>query len=447
MNTILFERFPGEVRAVLLENGSPVAFQAVPEHHNDWINAIFRGRVAQVVLGMNAAFVDIGLPDKAYLHGDDVCKGEPIQKHIRQDQELIVQIKSQQSGKGPKCSTRITLPGHAVVYLPREHGVWVSKQIGSDERERLQAWGKEAIGPEEGLILRTGAAHERFAVLADELNDLRGQWQAALAVSGKAPVCLYREEGLLPWAIREWWRPGTRVIANRALDREAAVGLLPPDEVPLLHENEMLFANFGVDSLLEKACHRRIWLPSGGMLVLDHTEALAVIDVNSGKYTGKHNQQDTILRVNLEAAEEIARLLRLLDIAGMVVVDFIDMDTDAARAQVLTRMREKADGRVTLLGFTQLGLLELTRARRQSAGAYWRVPCPICQGGLAASPAAIAGRLVRQAALWLTHHDGVCEVHAHPHVTALELLERIQALPQAQGREVRVVTGKDTESI
>jgi ribonuclease G len=377
---------------------------------------LYLGRVENVLPGMQAAFVNIGLARNAFLYIDDVLhphlerqpKTKPsITELLRPGQELIVQIvKEPQGGKGARVTTHYTLPGRYLVYMPRADYVAVSKKVADErERDRLKEAGERIRQGEEGIILRTAAEGESFERLKDDVGHLRELWKEieAKAANSSAPCELHRDAGLMFRLVRDMLDAGTDRIwidDEAALEEiRALVGSMAPAKLDCvrLHgpREKDLFGLRGVREQLEQALGREIRLPSGGSLVWDQTEALTVIDVNTGRYVGSTGLEETVFATNLEAAEEIVRLLRLRDTGGIVLIDFIDMEDEAHRAQVAARLEELARRDRTachVLGWTRLGLMEMTRKKvRREAALRLYEPCPSC-GGRGVIPAGAVHR-------------------------------------------------------
>ncbi len=351
--------------------------------------SVYKGRVQRVLLGMQAAFVDIGLEKNAFL---PLGGGESV----RGGQELLVQVLKDPPGgtKGLRLTREITLPGRLCVLKPGTQGVGVSRKLDAAAQERLRALGG-AICPEGcGLLLRTQAAG---APDADVEAEARALYERLLSIRSayakrNGPGLLMQEEDLAGRMLRDLLTPETVRVAAQGEGAQALAELVPEGLLELHDENETpIFDLYGLEAKAERACQRRVWLDCGGYLVIDPCEAMTVIDVNSGKYTGKHGLEETAYAVNLEAAREIARQLRLRDVGGIVVADFIDMENQAHVEGVLAALKEalSADRSKThLVGMTGLGLVELTRTRlSQPLIEVLTRPCPTCRG---------AGRVLRE---------------------------------------------------
>jgi ribonuclease G len=401
------------IETAVLADGQLVEYDMEEAAGGKLAGNLYLGRVENVLPGMQAAFVNIGLARNAFLYIDDVLhphlekqpkKKPSITELLRPGQELIVQIvKEPQGGKGARVTTHYTLPGRYLVYMPHADYVAVSRKVADDrERERLKEAGERIRQGEEGLILRTAAEGETLERLTEDVEQLRERWNAirAKAAVSSAPCELHRDDGLMLRLVRDMLDAGTDRIW---VDDEAAfgelrelVGRMAPAKlecVSLYDSRETgLFERRGVRAQLEQAFGREIRLPSGGSLVWDQTEALTIIDVNTGKYVGSTGLEETVFATNLEAAGEITRLLRLRDTGGIVLIDFIDMEDETHRAKVEERLAELARRDRTachVLGWTRLGLMEMTRKKvRQDAALRLYEPCPACggRGVIAAGP-------------------------------------------------------------
>ncbi|MNX14194.1 Ribonuclease G [compost metagenome] len=394
---------PGSTQMALLEHGRLVEFAVERSEESGVVGSLFKGRVINVIPGMQAAFVDIGQKRNAFLYIDDVLhphlekqpKLKPsITELLKVGQELIVQvIKDALGTKGARVTTHYSLPGRWIVYMPISGYVAVSKRIEREsERNRLKQLGEELRQEEEGLIIRTVAENEQAKAIEEDLGFLRAQWKAILSRAGEvqAPALLHQDLSMVQRLMRDVYIPqtGELILDNKKQAEEAASFLegMLQGELPKVQEykdDKPIFEAYGIQHQLNKDFQRKTWLPGGGYLIWDRTEALTVIDVNTGKFTGTDNLEDTVFQTNLEAAAEIARLLRLRDTGGIVIIDFIDMEIEENRSSVLNMLELKMRPDRTqhhILGWTKLGLLELTRKKmREGSGAHFDV-CTVCQG-------------------------------------------------------------------
>jgi ribonuclease G len=423
---ILADVNPYQTRVALLEDGELSEYYVERPGRERLAGNIYKGVVRNVLPGMEAAFVDIGLEKNAFLYVGDIALdssdfefGESAQKLeqrmirqvVREGQELLVQVLKDPSGtKGARITTNITLPSRLMVMMPRMEYVGVSRRI-EDEGERIRLKRiAESMRPQGvGLIIRTAAQGVSDQELADEIPTLL-EWWHSLEHKEKqttAPRELYRDTGLAARAFRDMFdRDVKRFVVN---DKTAADEILSMMREQGLDETRLeyregeydLFDRFSIESDIKRTFQRKSWLKSGGYLMIDHTEALTVIDVNTGKYVGESNLQETIFHTNLEAAAEIARQIRLRDIGGIILIDFIDMETEQHRDELLHALKEalKHDRtRTNVLGITQLGLVEMTRKKiRQRVSTILHATCPVCNGsGRVLTPQSVALEILTQ---------------------------------------------------
>lgn len=373
-----------ETRRVVVEDGRPVELAITYRQQSGIVGNIYLGRVMNVLKGMNAAFVDIGLAKNAFLSMDDLpgamrdvaqAVQKPAGNTVRAGQEVLVQVVKDAGGsKGPKVTMNITFPGQYAVLLPTVQAVGVSRHIqDTDTRKSLQQLGESALPEGMGVILRTAAETANHEDISAEIGALVDQWQQlSVSVRTQKPPALVWTDGDL------------EAQARRDLGGEIITGPLPDT----------------MEASLDKLLRRKVWLKSGGYLVIDPCEAMTVIDVNSGKNTGKKTLAETLLALNQEAAVEIARQLRLRDIGGIVIIDFVDMETEEDRDAVLktfeTALQEDR-AKHHVHGFTGAGLLELTRRPVfSSLTKETRTDCTCCGGmGTNELPVCTAHALLR----------------------------------------------------
>jgi ribonuclease G len=360
---------------------------------------IYKGRIENVLPGMQAAFVNIGLERNAFLYVEDVhmAPGKrenlPIQNMLREGGEILVQVVKEPFGtKGARVTTQLTLPGRYVVLLPDLACIGVSRRITQErERERLKILAEEVRISGSGLIVRTVAEGVSRDELAEDVAVLYELWKRTKEKSARysAPAMLYQDLELVSWVLRDLvGEEIDRLVVNEPETYDRILELLGSDahsfgrKVQLLESD--LWEDYGIDQEVTRALRPKVWLRSGGYLVIDETEALTVIDVNTGKYTGSKNFADTVFRTNLEAIPEIVRQVRLRNLGGIIIVDFIDMEVLEHRAEVLRRLDEdlKRDKtRTYVLGLTHLGLVEMTRKKvRPSLSSLLERLCPYCDG-------------------------------------------------------------------
>ncbi|CAM4363795.1 Rne/Rng family ribonuclease [Paenibacillus tarimensis] len=394
------------VQTAVLTDGRLEEYYTEQAADGQTVGSVYKGRIVNVLPGMDAAFVDIGQGKNAFLHIDDLLhpnleqkprEKPPIEKVVRPGQDILVQImKEPIGGKGARVTTHYSLPGRWLVYMPYADYVGVSKKIPTEgERARLRQAGESIRQAEEGIILRTAAAGEGADSLARDVAALRERWASILKQADKAevPAVVHREAGLMQRVVRdildaetdEIWIDNSRAYEEvLTYIRSMAPAMEPRLKVYRGAKQLSLFEKFGVNTELDKAFAARIRLPSGAELVWDQTEALTVIDVNTSRYTGSKDLEETVYKTNMEAAEEVARLLRLRDAGGIIIIDFIDMDSEEHRQQVMGSLEalvRRDRTKCHVVGWTKLGLLEMTRkkVRGRLAGRYLE-PCAACKG-------------------------------------------------------------------
>ncbi len=368
---------------------------------------IYLGRVQNVLPGMEAAFVDIGTPKNAVLYRGDVQfdkedvveQGpEPRIEHVLQARQLILcQVTKNPIGaKGGRLTQEVSLPGRFVVLIPDSRTYGISKRLPEDERRRLRSILDRVKPDEHGIIVRTAAENATEHELRTDMTRLLALWEEIKEKSKKSsgPTLLYREPPLAVRVIREEFSSDYRgiIIDERELYEEVRqyIGDFNPeflDRVEFYDTNAeglSLFENQHVHEQIHKALDIKVWLPSGGSLVIEHTEALTVIDVNTGKNVGKTSLEETVFTNNLEAADEIARQLRLRDIGGIIVIDFIDMEIRDNRRKVLDRFKDalsRDKTRTQVFDISELGLVEMTRKRiGEGLLTNFVDSCPTCEG-------------------------------------------------------------------
>lgn len=403
----MFMHGDGEsLQTAVLHDGKLVDFSMERSEKSGLVGNIYKGKVVNVLPGMQAAFVDIGLSKNAFLYVDELLhphmdkhanRKPDIKELVRPGQELLVQVmKEPIGGKGARITTHFTLPGRYLVYMPTADYIGVSKKIGSEqERSRLRHAGEELRRNGEGIIMRTAASEAAYDVLEADVLQLREQWEkvAASAETVSAPYEIHREAGLMSRIVRDsvteeldevWIDDSARFETLKQLLEE-----MTPPLAHILHyhrprNEETLFDVFGVTAQINAAFQSAIRLPSGGSLIWDETEALTVIDVNTGRFTGGKDLEDTVFLTNMEAADEIARLLRVRDVGGIIIIDFIDMELESNRDRVLHQLEHwtRLDRtKCTVVGWTRLGLLEMTRKKARESSVKQNVErCQACGG-------------------------------------------------------------------
>lgn len=402
---ILVNVTPMETRVAVVENGVTQDVHIERQANRGIVGNIYSGRVARVLPGMQAAFVDIGLERSAFIHIADVlgprgAADERIADHLREGQLLTVQVVKDPLGKkGARLTTQLSVSTRYLVYMPQSDHIGVSQRIeDSEERGRLQQVLADALEAESleqagGYILRTAAEGAGQEEIAADLRFLNRLWAAVSrrAAAATAPQLLYEDLPLQLRTVRDLARPGVeRILIDSQTSYDALNEFcrqyMPEvaDILELYRGDRPLFDLHGIEEDLERALARVVPLKSGGHLVIDQTEAMTTIDVNTGSFVGRRNQEETLFKTNLEAATALARQLRLRNIGGIIIVDFIDMQ-DAEHRRLVHRALEKAmsrdPARNKITGVSDLGLVEMTRKRtRESLERLLCEDCPCCAG-------------------------------------------------------------------
>ena len=406
---ILVNVTPQETRVAVLASGQVQELVIERAASRGLVGNIYMGNVARVLPGMQSAFVEIGLERAAFLHVADIWQhrkangeaGKPIEKILAEGEPVMVQVVKEPIGtKGARLSTQISIAGRFLVYLPQDPHIGISQRIEDEGgRQLLRERLKELLPAEEkgGFIVRTLAETAAEDELKGDLEYLRHLWQVIQQRSSgeKAgavpPQLLYQDLSLAQRVLRDMVSGvTTRVLVDSRENylklAAFAEAYMPRVRGKLEHYTgeRPLFDLYNVETEIERALSRRVELKSGGTLIIDQTEALTTIDVNTGGYVGSRNFDDTIFKTNLEAAQSIARQLRLRNLGGIIILDFIDMQSDEHRAAVLEELKRalgRDRTRVTVNGFTALGLVEMTRKRtRESLAHVLCEPCPTCGG-------------------------------------------------------------------
>jgi len=392
------------------------------------VGNVYLGKVARVLPGMQSAFIDIGLERAAFLHVADVwhppAEGEslsasrvsqpqiPIEKQVFEGQSLMVQVIKDPIGtKGARLSTQISIAGRLLVFLPQDDHIGVSQKIPTAQREELRSRMQALAGKEGGgFILRTNGEDASDTELGEDIAYLRKAWarikDAAVRLAPQS--LLHQDLSLLQRVLRDMVGEGTqtiRVDSREQFEVLKAFGaeFMPAAADKLQHYKgeRPIFDLYSIDEEIAKALGRRVELKSGGYLIVDQTEALTTVDVNTGGFVGARNFDDTIFKTNLEAAQAIARQLRLRNLGGIIIVDFIDMAREDHREAVLAEFRKQLGrDRVKTMagGFSHLGLVEMTRKRtRESLAHMLCEPCPTCEGkGIVKTPRSVAYDILRE---------------------------------------------------
>ncbi len=486
---ILISASAHESWVALLEDKQLVELMLDRPDQDRIVGDIYLGRVEAVLPGIQAAFVDIGLGKAGFLHVSDLQEDEepddddngdgeeggssgngrnarrsrkppPIQELVRKGQEILVQVTKEPIGtKGPRLTAQVSLPGRSLVYMPFSSHVGVSRKIEQrEERKRLRALAREILEPDNGgLIVRTVGEELTQEKFVREYQRLHGTWKKlkAKADAASPPTLVHREARLVSGVIRDLFSDkfDALVVDDQAAYDEITdyVRTVDPDllaRVRLYEGEGSLFDSHGIEEEIQKAFERKVDLPSGGYIIVEPTEALVSIDVNTGRFTGKGKKdpEETILRTNLDAAREIARQLRLRDVGGIIVCDFIDMESQENRDRVLHELRShlgKDRARTKTFEVSELGLVEMTRQRvRPSLYQSLSDICRHCNGkGRIFTPPTVVRRVERSLRRAAGEENHVL-IRLHPDV-ALYILESepdfLRRLRRATGLELELM--------
>ncbi len=475
-----------ETRVALLENGILAELHIERQSDKGIAGNIYKSRVQRVLPGMQAAFVDISLPRSAFLYVDDVYNNEkefesmlsvfkddnddmdldhngpikpdyaappPIEDILTDGQELLVQVIKEPIGsKGARISSHISLPGRYLVFLPTLQNIGISRRITDEaERNRLKEIIQKIKPPDSGFIIRTaseGASEEELVTDKDFLVKL---WENIQKRTGRAPTpsLLHEDLSVSLRAIRDLYSKNVKkVVVDSRKTYKSIINFIEtfmPQlkySVELYKGDEPIFDAYGIEIEISRALEKRIWLKSGGYIVIEETEALVAIDVNTGRYVGKGNQGDTILKTNLEAIKEIAYQIRLRNLGGIIIIDFIDMEKKSDREAVLNALNEalkKDRAKTNVFEMSELGLVQMTRKRvRENLSGHMCDPCPHCEGrNVIRSIPSISYEILRaikkeanatsdERIIVLTHPDVVSFLYDEEHVAVEELENKLK---------------------
>ena len=415
----------GETRIAIQEDGQLVEVYIEKQDNHRMVGNVYKGKVENVLPGMQAAFVDVGYELNAFLPFSEIGSDEfiieengnkknrnnrnnkydNIEVDLKKDQEIYVQvIKEPFAGKGPRVTTEVALPGRLLVLVPNANYIGISKKIWDKyERRRLKKIAQRLREGNIGVIIRTVAEGKSEEHIENDFNQLINNWNKIenTADREEAPVLVYEDLETASSVVRDLLTPDVEkiIIDSKRIYKKTQRYLedISPsllDRLELYKLKSPLFESFGIESEIEKVMRPKVWLKSGAYLIIEKTEAMVVVDVNSGRFVGKKLHEENSLKINLEAAREVARQLRLRDLSGLIVIDFIDMKQDENRKKIYHELRKelrKDRAKVAVAPITEFGLLEMTRQRiRVSLLDSMSEACPSCHG---------SGRIISQETL------------------------------------------------
>jgi ribonuclease G len=464
-----------ETRVALLEGGQVLEFYIERKHDASLVGNIYKGRVLKILPGMQSAFVDIGIEKAAFLYITDIRadieeyaplveeeddalelvskRGRTdltIEEVIQEGQEILVQVSKDPIGsKGARLTSYVTLPGRYLVLMPNVEHIGISRRI-SDEVERIRL--KSIVGDMKpkgyGLIIRTASEGSTEEDIKKDLEFLLLLWETIMKKKDKitATSLLYSDLDLVFRSVRDLMSTDVkRLVIDSEDEYEKLKDFVRTnfekllDKIELYEGTELIFEAYGIELDLSRALGRKVWLKSGGYIVIDQTEAMSVIDVNTGKFVGKEELEDTIFKTNLEAVKEIAYQIRLRNLGGIIIVDFIDMERLENRDRVFNAFVEamKRDrAKNTISHISELGLIQMTRKRvRESLGRTLCEPCPYCEGkGFVKSPRTLCYEIFRKLKkiarsggerIVVTAHPSVAELLSDEERSGLEMIEHL----------------------
>lgn len=470
-----------QVRVAMLEDRELVEIYVEKINNERIVGNIYKGKVANVLPGMQAAFVDIGLGKNAFLYAGDInlnlessgpedeellegLKRTSIKDMLKVGQEILVQVIKEPIGtKGARVSSNITIPGRFLVLMPTVDYVGISRRIEKEEeRARLKTLAESIRPPHTGIIVRTVAEGVGRDELKADMDFLMHQWEEILQKQKKcsSPKLIYKDMNLIARIVRDLFTPEvSKFYINDSSEYKRIQEFLSEvspqlkERVSIYRGQEEIFEYFNIEAEIDRALQRKVWLRCGGYIVIDRTEALTAIDVNTGKFVGSVDLEDTVLKTNLEAAREIGRQLRLRDIGGIIIIDFIDMTSQEHQKMVLSALAEalkKDRTRAHILGLTQLGLVEITRKKvRQSLDEVLEKPCPYCDGkGKILSEETVAKKVERELNRLFRERKGEAVLlEVHPSVAAVVIGSGGSHLAQMEDRYEKFIFIKGNDSL
>src|SRR3972149_2365560 len=483
-NEIIINYSPHEARVALLQGGRLVEFYLERSRDRGLSGNVYKGKVVRVLPGMQAAFVDIGLERTAFLHVTDIYKvfdefediaseaeetrerpsrHAPIQDVLKEGQELMVQVAKEPIGsKGARVTSHISLPGRYIVFTPTDDHIGVSRRIENEkERRRLKDIVVGLRPPGAGFIIRTACEGMKEDDIKSDMDFLIKLWGEILKKREKlsAPYLLYQEPDLTLRTIRDIFTADIdKLIIDDRAEYERAIrfaeDFLPElrERIELYESHEPIFDAYGIEIELADASSKKVWLKSGGYIVIDQMEALTAIDVNTGKYVGKKSSEETVLKTNMEAIKEIVYQLKLRNIGGIIVLDLIDMAKASNREKVYNALKEELrsdKARTNILKISELGLIEMTRKRvRESITQLICEPCPYCEGnGMIKSKDTVIMEIYRELLKELPGKRRKATVYVHPIIAELLYSEKEFVLKELEKRFGKKVVVKTSSTL
>ncbi len=481
---IVFNCTEYETRIAIMENRALSNFYVERLDQRSITGNIYKGKVVRIVPGISAAFIDIGLDRTAFLYlpdndqllyqkaaypknsGISLSEAEiqPVLENLKQDQDIIVQVSKEPLGtKGAQVTANISLPGRNIVLMPKSTHIGISKKItDTHERERLSIIIEKLSSKKYGFIARTASEGKPEDDLQVDFDYLCNLWQT-IAEKGKrtsAPCILYRDLDITLRAIRDLYTQDVeKIIIDSEEEYSKAVDFMgsfmphTKNAVSLYQDSVPIFDHLGISLDINRMLQKKVWLKSGGYIIIEETEALCAIDVNTGKYLGKKNIEDTVLKTNLEAVKEIAYQLRTRNIGGIIIIDFIDMAMESSRGRVfdaLTEEMEKDRSKTKIQRISEIGLIEMTRQkRRKSLSDTMCEACPSCSGtGRVKSKMSVCYDILRKLEKdFLYSSVDTISVAVHPEVEKILIKDKNDYLKKLENRLGKKIAVKGDRNI
>lgn len=473
-SSILINVTSDEVRVALVEGGQVTEFYVERKRDASQVGNIYKGKVLKILPGMQSAFVDIGLDKAAFLYvGDirtdtvddfshifeddkDVIEFKPrrkkqdlvIDEMIQEGQDLMVQVAKDPLGtKGARITSYVTIPGRYLVYMPGVNHVGISRRITDEaERKRLKKVVEEIKDESAGLIVRTVSEGAAKGEIKNDLDFLARAWKTVdeKKDGARAPSLLYADLDIILRSVRDLMSQDVeKLVIDSKAEFEGVKGFVSTyfpkyiKKLELYDGAEPIMEAYGVEHDISRALGRKVWLRSGGSIVIDQTEALTVIDVNTGKFVGKEDLEDTILKTNLEAVKEVAYQVRLRNLGGIIIIDFIDMERGENRKRVseaFGNVMSKDRARSTISPISELGVVQMARKRvRESLGHILCETCPYCEGkGFVKSPRTLCYEIMRKVQRLARHGGKKIVITAHPTVAELLSYDERQGIEDVE---------------
>lgn len=460
---VLINVTPMEIRVALVENGVLQEVYIERSTRKGIVGNIYQGKVVRVLPGMQAAFVDIGLERAAFIHVSEVVQrdavnpSDQIGDYLREGQSLVVQVtKDPISSKGARLTTHLSIPSRYLVYMPDQSHVGVSQRIEDEgERERLKQLVSQALTQADetsGYILRTAAEGAGEDEIQADIKFLTRLWQSVKKriTSAKAPSVIYEDLPLHLRTMRDLVSLKTEKIRIDSRENYAKLKAFAEEFIPEVGQRveyypgeRPIFDIYSVEDEIQKALDRKVQLKSGGYLLVEQTESMTTIDVNTGAFVGSRNLEETIYKTNLEAATAIGRQLRLRNLGGIIIIDFIDMEDEEHKRQVLRMLEKVLDldhAKTKITGVSELGLVEMTRKRtRESLGQTLCEPCRACRGsGLVKTPETVCYEVFRE----ILRADRAYDSPTYAVLASRAVIDRMHEEESASVAELEAFIGK-----